>query len=116
MKTDPRNRAWSLGGSTEEIGSMPEVRRGVNMHRVVFRRGSSLLGFMGLNFLASLALLLFSSPLLLLFSPLLSFIGLVFVGVLTVFVAATTTPAFRRLSGFIRRSGVNYFWVLAAAV
>ena len=28
MKTDPRNRAWSLGGSTEEIGSMLEVRRG----------------------------------------------------------------------------------------
>ncbi|KAK9922551.1 hypothetical protein M0R45_031012 [Rubus argutus] len=54
-----------------------------------------------------------SSPLLLLFSPLLSFVGLVFVRVLVLFVAAATTLAFRRSSGFIRRSGGKYFWVLA---
>ncbi|KAK9941112.1 hypothetical protein M0R45_017739 [Rubus argutus] len=52
--------------------------------------GGSLVGLMGLSFLASLTLLLVSSPLLLLFSPLLLFAGIVFVGVLTGFAAAAT--------------------------
>ncbi|XP_050371078.1 oleosin S1-2-like [Argentina anserina] len=50
--------------------------------------GGSLLGLMGLSFLASLTLLLFSSPLLLIFSPLLLFGAFVFVGSLAGFAAA----------------------------
>lgn len=52
--------------------------------------GGSLMGLMGLCFLASLTLLLVSSPLFFFFSPLLFFAGLVFVGVLTGFAAAAT--------------------------
>ncbi|KAL6203643.1 hypothetical protein ACLB2K_027343 [Fragaria x ananassa] len=52
--------------------------------------GGSLLGLMGFSFLASLTLLLFSSPLLLIFSPLLLFAAFVFVGSLVGFAAAAT--------------------------
>ncbi|XP_068339198.1 major oleosin NAP-II-like [Pyrus communis] len=50
--------------------------------------GGSLVGLMGFSFLASVTLLVLSSPLLVIFSPLLFFAGFVFVGALVGFTVA----------------------------